>query len=306
MMKTITTTLLFSLFLLLNTASAQIKNQRYIDKKGNTHLCGPLDLSTLKTDTSYATWYAKSYESYTPQIENSSWKKNLEQMQVDIYLGTWCGDSKNWVPKFVKLWTELGLDQNQLNFIGLYNGDEKYKQGPNGEEKGKNIHRVPTFIFSENDTEVARIVEFPQNDLEVDLAQIALGVPSKPNYKGANYLMEVMDEMSMDSIRAHFSEIVNKAYRLQKGSSELNTLGYVYLRAGEIEKANTIFYMNILCHRYVPNMYDSYGEGLEANGETERAIAMYEKAISLNPKSEHALERLAELKPEEETELKEE
>ena len=49
----------------------------------------------------------------------------------------------------MKPWDLLGLELAQLEFIALYVDDDRYKQGPNGEEKGKNIHRVPTFIFYE-------------------------------------------------------------------------------------------------------------------------------------------------------------
>jgi len=61
-----------------------------------------------------------------------------------------------------------------LEIIALYNG-EKTKQGPNGEEKGMGIHRVPTFIFEQGGKEIARIVEDPATDFETDIAQIALG-----------------------------------------------------------------------------------------------------------------------------------
>jgi hypothetical protein len=78
------------------------------------------------------------------------------------------------------------LDENQLKFTALYDGEELYKQGPNAEEKGKRIHRGPTFIFKKEGQEYARMVEYPRNDLEKDLAQIAVGYPSEPNYRAAS------------------------------------------------------------------------------------------------------------------------
>lgn len=297
-MKSILLPLISSFFIFPFYSQAQEINQSYIDKKGNTHLCGKFDLSTLENDTTYSSWYLESQEQYIPNFKESEWKKNLKNTEVEIYIGTWCGDSKNWVPKFVELWKELGLKTDQLQFIALYNGDEHYKQGPNGEEKGKNIHRVPTFIFKEDGKEIARIVEHPQNDLETDVAQIALGVPSLPSYKGANYLMKTIDEIGVDSVNRNLKEVVNKVYRLQSRSGELNTLGYVYLRASEIDKALITFYMNTLCYRYNPNVYDSYAEALEAKGNKEAAIDYYQKVLAIDPKSEHALERIERLKNE--------
>jgi hypothetical protein len=51
------------------------------------------------------------------------------------------------VPRFVNYWKAAGLNPSQLSFIALYDGDEEHKQGPAAEEKGLNIHRVPTFLF---------------------------------------------------------------------------------------------------------------------------------------------------------------
>ena len=48
-------------------------------------------------------------------------------------MGTWCGDSKEWVPSFLKIWDQLGLDRKELTFTALYDIDERYKQGPNKE-----------------------------------------------------------------------------------------------------------------------------------------------------------------------------
>lgn len=290
-MKKIITSLL--LLISITSLNAQNKNQLYTDYKENQHLCGPIDLEFLESDSLTASWYSESQAEFELSSKAHDWKGNLENTQVDIYLGTWCGDSKNWVPKFVKLWEELGLSWEQLNFIGLYNDDERYKQGPNGEEKGKNIHRVPTFIFNQNGEEYARIVEYPQSDLETDLAQIALGYPPLPSYKGANYLMEILNEQGEEYLRENYKEIVNKVYRLQAGSSELNTLGYVYLRAGELDKSISVFYINTLCHRYVPNVHDSYAEALEAKGFHEQALEKYRLVLKMDEENEHAKERIA-------------
>ena len=44
--------------------------------------------------------------------------------------------------------------------------------------------------------ETARIIESPNTDLETDLAQIALGFPSNPNYRGATRMIELIEEKS--------------------------------------------------------------------------------------------------------------
>ena len=289
---TISLMLLFINFL----GFGQRASDTYTDHNGNTHLKGSFSLARLEKDTLYQKWYEQSYAAFHVRENDPSWKKALKDVEVDIYLGTWCGDSKNWVPKFVKLWDSLGLDRAQLHFTALYNGEEKYKQGPNGEEKGKQIHTVPTFIVKKEGNEYARIVETPCNDLETDLAQIALGYPSAPNYRAATYMINLLETQSIDTIYQNFREHVYEAYELVSSMSELNTLGYVLLRAGEVDKALVIFQMNTYLFRYNPNVYDSYGEALAKAGRKDEAIQQYEKVLKIDPENKNAIDQLDKLR----------
>ncbi len=255
----------------------------YVDEKGARHLCGPIDIEHLTGDTLYSVWYEESLDENIDLANPPHWAKDLEDLKVEVFLGTWCGDSKNWVPKFMETWEQLGLDVGQVDLIALYNGKEKYKQGPNGEEEGRKIHRVPTFIFSKNGQEVARIVESPRNDLLTDLGQIALGLPSEPNYRAASYLIEQIDDLGVEAIWADVQPHVRKSWKLVGKSSELNTLGYVYLRAGQVEEALFIFKLNTVFFPFNPNTWDSYAEGLEEMGEEEAALEAYKRALELNP-----------------------
>ena len=220
------------------------KETTYINQRGEVHLCGPFDINELEEDSLYASWYNKRYDEFKLDDTTYSWSSELNDVEVDIYMGTWCGDSKKWVPSFLKAWDQLGLDRKKLSYTALYDTDERYKQGPNGEEKGLQIHRVPTFIFKRDGKEIARIVETPQNDLLTDIGQIALGLPSKPNYKAANYLMNLLEEKSVEEIRADLNTYFYKTHDHLGKSSELNTLGNVLLRSDRIEEAVLVFEFN--------------------------------------------------------------
>ncbi|MEM6378501.1 MAG: hypothetical protein AAF705_09815, partial [Bacteroidota bacterium] len=214
----------------------------------------------------------------------------------DIYLGTWCGDTKKWVPRFVKLWESLGLSTDQLNFIALYDDKERYKQGPNGEEKGKQIHRVPTFIFKKTGQEYARIVESPRTSLLTDLAQIALGYASTPNYEAATYMINLLENQNKEEIFKDINIYANEAYRLVGKSSELNTLGYVLLRSGRVSDALTVFQFNTYFYPYTPNVLDSFAEALMISGDKKTAITYYEKVLELDEENENAKAQLELLK----------
>ena len=270
---------------------------RFEDSKGNIHLCGPFDLSTLETDTLYNGWYQESYNDYDPELTDASWKTKLNDVQVNIFMGTWCGDTQHWLPRFVKLWDALGLDRSQLSFTALYNSsvEGKYKQGPAGEEKGMDVHRVPVFIFKREGKEIGRIVEYPVTDLKTDVAQIALGVPTAPSYPAAAYLQKLYKDEPIDSIKANINTYFRELWHKSGRSSELNTLGYVYMAAEEMDKALMTFEFNMHLNRYVPYVYDSYGEALAKAGKTEESIAIYKRLLELDPKNEDAQKEVTRL-----------
>lgn len=277
----------------INISQAQ-NPQTYVNSRDETHLCGPIKIEDLQTGE-YQSWFDENY--VNPPLESTAkWKKNLKGTTVEIYLGTWCGDSKYWVPRFIALWDQLGLDRTQLNLISLYDDMDKYKQGPNHEEVGKKIHRVPTFIFKKDGKEYARVVESPNNDLVTDLAQIALDYPSRPNYRAASYLQDVMASTQMDSVNNDIKKHALTVYRQTKGPGELNTLGYVLLRAGKIEESLVVFKINTYLYPSHANAYDSYAEALAEAGRKEEAIEYYSKVLELDADNENALKQIENLK----------
>ena len=267
----------------------------YKNAKGESHICGEFPVDFLEHDQNYNVWFNKNYSELELPKKRLKLKSKLKNTTVDIYLGTWCGDSKKWVPRFVRLWDELGLKRSQLRFIGLYNDNERYKTSPGSEEKGQQIHRVPAFIFKSNNTEYARIVESPKNDLITDVAQIALGYPSIPNYEGANYLFKLLDTASFEDIEKNFNEHYTSIRTKTTSSRELNSLGYVLLRSKRIKEALLCFEVNTYLFRYEPNVYDSYGEALALSGDHLKALNMYKKVIEIDPKNTHAQSQIKNL-----------
>jgi len=153
----------------------------YTNERGEVHLCGPFDINELEKNPLYASWYTQYYDAFKITNKNYSWSKEFDDIEVEIYMGTWCWDSKIWVPRFIKIWDMMGLEREKLHFIALYDIANRYKKGPNGEEKGKKIYRIPTFIFKRDGKEIGRIVETPQNDLLTDIDRIALGLTLQSN-----------------------------------------------------------------------------------------------------------------------------
>jgi thiol-disulfide isomerase/thioredoxin len=85
-----------------------------------------------------------------------------------VFLGTWCGDSRREVPRFLRIVQEAGIDEDHVQ---LYNLDHS-KKSPDGLTERWAIERVPTFIVLRHGREVGRIVERPRSTLEGDLLSI--------------------------------------------------------------------------------------------------------------------------------------
>lgn len=93
-------------------------------------------------------------------------------VHVLVFLGTWCGDSKREVPRFLKIVDAAGIPANRITLLAL----DRKKTSPEGVEVRYGIERVPTFIFLKKETEIGRIVETPQTTLEGDILTILAAV----------------------------------------------------------------------------------------------------------------------------------
>lgn len=145
-------------------------------------MVGQINLEGLSKDP-YNTWFAAQMKNYTVDTNLvTTFSKTLKKYDITIFLGTWCGDSKREVPRFIKILKEAGYPMEQLTMVALDRRKEFYKKSPTGEEEGLNIIKVPTFIFFKSGVEVNRIVESPIESLEEDILQIVMEKPYVPNY----------------------------------------------------------------------------------------------------------------------------
>jgi len=269
--------------------------QSYTTETGKKHLWGVVTADQFKEEP-YADWYQKSQDKYTSTLSKND-GKNLKNIKVKAFLGTWCGDTKNLLPKFVKAWTTMGLREDQIEFIALHNRDEKYKQGPNKETDDYNIHKVPTFVFEKEGKEIGRIVEQTVFDLDTDIKLIAEGKPYKNRYQAISILDEYLKTVNPDSLMTKTT--INGAYRKisREGpkSSVINTYGYILKYQGETKKAQMVFKLNTSMFPYEPNTHDSYGEILLEMKEYEKAKEEYYEALRLKKEDEHIVKKLAEI-----------
>jgi len=150
----------------------------YKDKKGNKNIIGKFSIEDLLKTPEFSIWYHHEYENYTVDPFFKQNKRPLQKLFkhkiVSIFMGTWCSDSRREVPRFMKIIDFLKIPHSHIILIGV----NRQKKAFSGEELGKNITKVPTFIFYKKDMirrkfiEIGRIVESPAESLEKDIYKI--------------------------------------------------------------------------------------------------------------------------------------
>ncbi|HET8753584.1 MAG TPA: thioredoxin domain-containing protein [Salinimicrobium sp.] len=144
-----------------------------------TMLVGQIEKSDLMQPP-FSSWFMAGNESFSPadaQLEII--KDNISEFDnIKIFMGTWCGDSKREVPHFYKI---LELSDYNLEKVDLVAVDRR-KTTPDNLQEVYNITRVPTIIFFKDGKEVNRFVEYPQENLETDIANIVSGKDYKNSY----------------------------------------------------------------------------------------------------------------------------
>ncbi len=282
-------------FFCFNVLSAQQLNTLVTDDKGNKKLLGAINKNGLM-QSPFNDWFNKNYDDYllNGDIVNAL-KTELKGYTIQVFLGTWCGDSKREVPRFYAILDALNFSENQLEVIAVDNERATYKQSPSAEEKDLNIHRVPTFIFYKDGQEVNRIVESPVETLERDMLSIVQQKDYEPKYKAVTYIEGLLKTNTIENLRKDEGKIVSDVAEIIKGCYELNTYAYVKLRAQRYDEAIYLFDLNAKLFPYKDYIQYSLGNAyFSLNNYPEASKAFY-KALSLNPDYKRAKDKIAEI-----------
>jgi thiol-disulfide isomerase/thioredoxin len=89
-------------------------------------------------------------------------------VDVLVFYGPWCGDSRRQVPVFVKIVEKAGIPGGQIRYYAV----DRSKRSRDGLTGQYGIEKVPTFIFLREGKEIGRVVESPTTTLEGDIVSI--------------------------------------------------------------------------------------------------------------------------------------
>ena len=109
-------------------------------------------------------------------------------------------------------------------------------------------------------------------------------------------LKTIIDTKGASSITSAYKDFkTNNSDDYNFSENDLNDLGYYYMGKKELTNALAVFKLNVDEFPKSSNVYDSYGEALLENGNTEDAIVNYKKSVELNPANTHGIDVLKKL-----------
>jgi tetratricopeptide (TPR) repeat protein len=243
----------------------------------------------------FADWFTPGYDDYQPdpKINDQLTKLYGKEITIQIFLGTWCGDSKREVPRLLKILDETGFPEKNLRIIGLGSGDSLVKQSPQHEEEGQGIFRVPTVIVYRKGIEINRINEFPVLSLEHDLYAILNGQTYVANYKSFATIKTWLADGTMLNKNNSTRGLALQLRPLTDNEHELNSLAYLLLNQGKKEEALKIFQVNYYLYPESANVMSSLGEGYCKTGDLKNAVALLERSLEINKDPKMVKEILA-------------
>ena len=147
--------LIVLLFLISCSANEKIET---INKQHH----GSIEIQELFSEYSI---FKKGYDNYVPS-ELSALKD--DDIKVVVFFGTWCHDSKRELPKALKIFNLIGMNDENIELIAV----DLNKKEPLGRAAKLNLVYTPTLIFFRESKEIGRIIEKPDISLEKDIELI--------------------------------------------------------------------------------------------------------------------------------------
>lgn len=137
------------------------------DQSGQTMFLGRCTFDDISDEASFD-WFTMSSNNYNPEpIIIEELKKSLPSCQLYIFMGTWCEDTHNLLPKLYKT---MLLSRCYTNYK-MY-GVDRNKKSKDNEQEAFKVTNVPTIIVMKNGEELGRIVETTKGTIESDLLKI--------------------------------------------------------------------------------------------------------------------------------------
>ena len=160
------------ILLLLAIGCTTKLNQETISINEEQILVGKINWDGL-AQPPYNEWFTPNYLSYTVDSTTLvALDSRLDDIEILMFMGTWCEDSQVESPQFYRILDHLGYDLSAMTVVALERLESRELVSPQHEEANYSISHVPTFIFIRDGKEIGRITEYPEKTLEKDMVRI--------------------------------------------------------------------------------------------------------------------------------------
>ncbi|MGD8376922.1 MAG: hypothetical protein PVF68_12330 [Acidobacteriota bacterium] len=232
----------------------------------------------------YSGWFEEGYDAYVPNPDVTAALRaaGAAGVEVTVFFGTWCPDSRREVPRLLKLLQTLQFPKERLTLVAVDNAEGRRKTSPGGEEKGMRVYRVPTIIVLRDGAEIGRIVEHPVRSLERDLLAILTGRP----YTGSFPSYPVIDGWLAEGLLADPNlspwGLAGELRPLVGSEWDLLAVAATLLERGDGVEAVLLFRVNTALYRDSAMAFARLAGALRDTGEPGEARDMARRALRLN------------------------
>lgn len=159
--------------------------------------------------------------------------------------------------------------------------------------------RSALFVYLKDDLSIVVLTNLMGSNPEQFIDEIAgYYIPDMHEANGFG-LPANLKKLRAELLKQGFDKALPVAARLKKNDpafnlsdSELNGWGYQLLAQKKLPAALSIFKLNVALYPQSANAYDSLAETLEIAENTTDALTNYKKSLAIDPKNQHAVERI--------------
>jgi hypothetical protein len=170
-MKNIVVSILVTLLFTPLFAQTEFNNIIYDEMADEEIILGYCDREGLNSEP-FNEWFQPEYENYelNQEVLDQINPEVFSNLEIKLVLGTWCVDSQREVPRFFKMADYFEF--SNYNIIAV----DRLKMAEGTELDELEVDFVPTFIFYYQGEEIGRIIESPEESLEIDMFKILSSV----------------------------------------------------------------------------------------------------------------------------------
>lgn len=269
------------------------------DDESPPKLLGAVAFAALEQEP-HVEWYAANRTSYVPDPDVTVAVRSLlgDDVTVDVFFGTWCGDSRREVPRFVRVTEQAGVSPDRIRLIAVDNAPDAIKRSPGGEEAGLEIYRVPTFVVRRGGEEIGRIEEHPVRSLERDLASILAREPYRSAYPAYPMIRRWLSAGLLSDPNVSPSGLAGLLREHVQGEGDLAAAASVLISRGDVPEGVRLREVNVALHRDSARAAGALARGYVRLGRMDDARRLVERALRLNDDPDLVGEILAILEPE--------